>query len=90
MAKAQYDHGTLKKIDYQTLQINLANKESQLHQQQTQYNEQLTRFNYLVGLPATANTLLQDDPALVNKLLIPENEVPQRAELKLYQQLHLV
>lgn len=60
VAKAQYEHGTLKRIDYESLEINTANKSSQLNQYQTQYNDQLAHFNYLLGIPASNQTIISD------------------------------
>src|SRR5690349_16276823 len=51
IAKAQYENGVIKGIDYQTLQINVSNKEASLSQLQTEYMNQLADFNYLLGLP---------------------------------------
>src|SRR4030095_4747587 len=41
IAKAQFENGTLKRIDYESLEINTANKQSYLNQLQTNYNDQL-------------------------------------------------
>ncbi len=60
VAKAQYENGTLKRIDYESLEINVANKLSQLSQYQTQYNDQLAHFNYLLGIPASNQTIISD------------------------------
>jgi outer membrane protein len=87
VARAQFEQGLLKKIDYQTLQINLANKQSQLDQYRTRYSEQLTYFNYLLGLPANAETVIGSDYSHVNTLVIPANEVTSRIDLRLYQQM---
>ncbi len=46
--------GVLKRIDYESLQINAANIQSQLNQLQSQYKEQLAYFKYQLGLPADA------------------------------------
>jgi outer membrane protein len=54
IAKAQYETGVLKRIDFESLQINAANIQSQLDQWQTKYNQQLAYFKYLLGLPANA------------------------------------
>ena len=60
IAKAQYENGLLKKIDHQSLEINVANMLSQLNQLQTQYKEQLAYFNYLLGIPAANETAISD------------------------------
>lgn len=61
IAKAQYENGVLKKIDYESLQINVANMLSQLNQLQTQYKAQLAYFNYLLGIPAANETAISDN-----------------------------
>lgn len=58
IAKAQYENGTLKRIDYESLEINVANTKSNLNQLQTQYNDQLAYLNYLLGLPAATETVI--------------------------------
>ncbi|MFT3683261.1 MAG: TolC family protein [Ferruginibacter sp.] len=60
IAKGQYENGVLKKVDYESLQINVANMLSQLNQLQTEYKGQLAYFNYLLGLPAAAETVISD------------------------------
>ncbi|HEX7845272.1 MAG TPA: TolC family protein [Chitinophagaceae bacterium] len=60
IAKAQFENGLLKRIDYESLEINVANKQSSLNQLKTQYNDQLAYFNYLLGLPVTAQTFIED------------------------------
>ena len=56
IAKAQFENGTIKRIDYESLDINVANKKSFLNQLQTQYRDQHAYFNYLLGLPASSET----------------------------------
>ena len=60
IAKAQFENGVLKRIDYESLQINVANKKSQLDQLITQYNQQLDFFKYLLGIPMTSTISIQD------------------------------
>ncbi len=60
ISKAQFENGTLKKIDYESIEINTANKQSYLHQLQTDYNDQLANFNYLLGIPADTKTIIDD------------------------------
>jgi outer membrane protein TolC len=60
IAKAQYENGIIKGIDYQTLQINVSNKESNLKQLETEYLNQLADFNYLLGLPADTKLIISD------------------------------
>lgn len=87
IAKAQYENGVLKKIDYQALQINLANKQSLLDQQQTRYKEQLAYFNYLLGLPVSSETTIVRDYSAVRSLELPQTEIASRTDIKLYHQL---
>ena len=87
VAKAQYESGTLKKIDYQTLQINLANQQSRLDQYRTQYSEQLAYFNYLLGLPANAATAIEKDSGRAGDLEIPTTEALNRFDIHLYRQM---
>jgi len=61
IAKAQFDNGVLKRIDFESLQINAANIQSQLDQWQTKYNQQLAYFKYLLGLPANAAISVTND-----------------------------
>jgi outer membrane protein len=60
IAKAQFDNGVLKRIDYESLEINAANKLSQLTQLQSKYTEQLTYFKYLLGIPAESIIAIDD------------------------------
>lgn len=61
IAKAQYESGVLKRIDFESLQINAANIQSQLDQWQTKYNQQLAYFKYLLGVPANASITIAND-----------------------------
>jgi outer membrane protein len=61
IAKAQFENGVLKRIDFESLQINAANIQSQLDQWQTKYNQQLAYFKYLLGLPANAAISIAND-----------------------------
>lgn len=87
ISKAQYENGLLKRIDYESLEINVANLESQLNQLQTDYNDQLAYFNYLLGLPADTATIISD--SIAADLGIPEvgNYLSQRQDIKLSSQL---
>lgn len=87
ISKAQYEHGVLKRIDYESLEINVANLESQLNQLQTEYNDQLAYFNYLLGLPANNETLIGD--SITADLGIPEsgNHLSQRQDIRLSSQM---
>ena len=87
IAKAQYEQGTLKRIDYESLQINAANKRSYLNQLQTQYNDQLAKFNYLLGLPAETQTLISESIPQVSNAFDAGNSSLQREDIRLYSQL---
>ena len=63
IAKAQYESGVLKRIDFESLQINAANIQSQLDQWQTKYDQQLVYFKYLLGLPANATVTITNELA---------------------------
>jgi outer membrane protein len=87
IAKAQYENGILKRIDYESLEINVANTKSYLNQLQTQYNDQLAHFNYLLGIPASSQTII--DANISQDLRPVENSVDllQRADLRLSNQM---
>lgn len=87
IAKAQYEHGTLKRIDLESLQINAANKRSYLNQLQTQYNDQLAKFNYLLGIPAETQTLISDSIPQVSNAFDAAGSIVQREDIRLYSQL---
>ncbi len=87
IAKAQYDNGTLKRIDYESLQINTANKESYLNQLQTDYNNQLANFNYLLGIPAESKTTIDENVTLMNTAIESGNIFLQREDIHLSDQL---
>ncbi len=83
IAKAQYENGTLKRIDYETLEINVANKQSQLSQLETQYNEQLAYFNYLIGIPASNQTVISDSLPTASYSPEENGNVLQREDIRL-------
>jgi outer membrane protein TolC len=88
IAKAQFENGTLKRIDYESLQINVANKQSQLSQYQTQYDEHLYYFKYLLGVPADAALNINDSITLLPGLVInAENSFLQRDDIHLTKQM---
>jgi len=87
IAKAQYENGTLKRIDYESLEINTANKESYLNQLQTDYNDQLANFNYLLGLPAETKTIIDDSIPTIDDAIEPGNIYTQREDINLSRQL---
>ena len=88
VAKAQFEHGTLKRIDYESLQINVANKESQLDQLTTQYNEQLDFFKYLLGLPVTDPLSISNHIVSLSMPTEPTgSQLLNREDIHLYNQL---
>lgn len=87
VAKAQYENGILKKIDYESLQINVANTESHLYQLQTQYNDQLAKFNYLLGIPPATQTVIDDRISADLRNLDGTDYLTQREDIRLSYQL---
>lgn len=88
IAKAQFENGMLKRIDYESLQINVANKQSQLDQYTTQYAEQLDYFKHLLGLPATSALALSETLTLPALQAAQDNaQLARRMDLHLYSQL---
>lgn len=88
VAKAQFEHGTLKRIDYESLQINVANKESQLDQLTTRYNEQLDYFKYLLGLPVADKLSISDSIVSLSAQIDPNGtQWLKREDIHLYNQL---
>ena len=87
IAKAQYELGTLKRIDYESLEINVANTKSQLNKLQTQYNDQLAYFNYLLGLPASAQTVIDDNIAQDLRPVESGDPLLQRTDIRLSAQM---
>ena len=83
ISKAQYENGTLKKIDYESIEINTANKQSYLHQLQTNYNDQLANFNYLLGIPADTKTVIDDNISNVSTAIDAGNILMQREDIRL-------
>jgi outer membrane protein TolC len=86
-SKAQYEQGTLKKIDYQSLEINVRNKLSYLQQLQSQYTEQLAGFNYLLGIPAGNLTVIDENRSRTTDSIVAGNLLTQREDLHLSRQL---
>lgn len=83
ISKAQFENGTLKKIDYESIGINTANKQSYLHQLQTDYNAQLSNFNYLLGIPADTKTIIDDSIPQVSSIIDAGNILSQREDILL-------
>lgn len=88
IAKAQFENGTLKRIEYETLEINVANKQSQLSQNQTQYDRQLYYFKYLLGLSADTQININDNIALLPQTsIMGESSFMQREDIHLTNQM---
>jgi len=87
IAKAQYEAGVLKRIDFESLQINAANIQSQLDQWQTKYNQQLVYFKYLLGLPASAVVNVANDITRIPQSLQGGARLWDREDVHLYRQL---
>jgi outer membrane protein len=87
VAKAQYEHDLLRKIDYESLEINTANKQSSLNQLQTDYNDHLAYFNYLLGLHPATQTVIDDRLPQHLHYDDPGKSLSQRTDIRLYQQL---
>jgi outer membrane protein TolC len=88
IAKAQYESGVLKRIDFESLQINAANIQSQLNQLQSQYKEQLAYFKYQLGLPADAHvTITEDISKGAPELVRGGAQLSDRQDIYLYRQL---
>jgi outer membrane protein TolC len=87
IAKAQFEHGILKRIDYESLQINVANKESELNQQITQYSERLDFFKYLLGLPVNTPLTVNDSISSLATHLSKEANLLSREDLRLSYQM---
>ncbi len=85
IAKAQFENGTLKKIDYETLEINVASSESQLNLLRTSYNQQLDYFKYLLAIPASAQLSIEDSIMQVSTMLLSD-DILKREDLHLSQQ----
>jgi outer membrane protein len=88
IAKAQYETGVLKRIDFESLQINAANIQSQLDQWQTKYNQQLVYFKYLLGVPASSTIAVTNDLTLANgSVQSGGTRLWDREDVHLYRQL---
>jgi outer membrane protein TolC len=87
IAKAQYENGIMKRIDYESLDINVANKESYLNQLNTQYKDQLAYFNYLLGVPASTETTIENIVTANVDTFVGITSVVQREDIHLSHQL---
>jgi outer membrane protein TolC len=65
ISKAQFENGVLKRIDYESLQINAANKQSELDQLQTKQTEQLAYFKYLLGVPVSTDININEPGGII-------------------------
>jgi outer membrane protein len=83
IAKAQFENGVLKRIDYESLQINTANKQSYLNNLETQYKDQLAYFNYLLGLPAENQTAIDGNLPETIHYTAADKSILQRADIRL-------
>jgi outer membrane protein len=89
IAKAQHENGLVKRIDYESLEINVANKQSSLNQLKTQYNDQLAYFNYLLGLPVATETVIEDRISADVRPVDGSGSVLQREDIRLSNQMIL-
>lgn len=87
IAQAQVEQGVLKKVDFESLQINLANTDSRLQQLETQYTDQLTYLNYLLGLQASLPTLISKVDESSLKAADPVRNLQQREDVRLSHQM---
>ncbi len=87
IAQAQVEQGVLKKVDFESLQINLANTDSRLQQLETQYTDQLTYLNYLLGLQASLPTLISKVDESSLKTADPVRNLQQREDIRLSHQM---
>lgn len=87
IATAQYEHGVIKGIDYQTLQINVSNKEARLKQLETEYLNQLADFNYLLGLPANTKLSISDSLSTTDMLPKQTKQTLLRNDILLSRQM---
>lgn len=87
ITKSQFEAGTAKRIDYESLQINVANKQSQLNQLLTQYNEQMEYFKYFLGVPAASEVIISEQIVFLPEIKTGESNLRARNDLRLYQQL---
>lgn len=85
---AQVESGVLKRIDFESLQISAANKQSQLNGYQSKYDVQLAYFKYLLGVPADAAVIIEKDiKDLSETLVVGSNKIYYREDLHLNRQL---
>lgn len=86
ITRAQFESGTVKRIDLETVEINVANKQSQLNQLLTQYNEQLEYFKYFLGVQSSATIVISDEIAFLPELKHSENDWRDREDITLFHQ----
>lgn len=88
ISKAQVENGTLKRIDLESLEINAANKESQLNQYQSSYDVQLANFKYLLGISPEEALVIESevkDPS--SDITASNSQLYNREDLHLNRQL---
>lgn len=88
IAKEQFTNGILKRVDYESLEINTANLLSQLNQLNAGYEEQLTYFKYLLGIPVNTDiNIAADTENNTETLLLTGDELSARQDIRLYRQM---
>lgn len=86
ITKAQFAEGTVKRLDFESLQISVANKLSQLNQLETQYNEQLDYFKYFLGVSASTAIVISDKVTFLPDIPATQRNLSTRTDLVLNQQ----
>lgn len=88
ITKGQYESGVAKRIDFETLEITVANKQSSLNQLITQYNEQLQYFKYFLGIPASQQISVNEQLSFLPELTTNQAlNFAARQDIRLYGQL---
>lgn len=88
IAKEQFSNGILKRIDYESLEINTANLLSQLNQLNAGYDEQLTYFKYLLGVPVGTDISISTEIKSHAEILsLADDELSSRQDIRLYRQM---
>ncbi len=87
IAQAQVEQGVLKRVDFESLQINLANTDSKLQQLETQYTDQLTYLNYLLGMQASLPTKISPVDETSLKADDAVKNLQQREDIRLSYQM---
>jgi len=88
ITKAQVENGTVKRIDYESLQINAANKQSQLNELQSAYDTQLAYFKYLLGIsPDSSIAIEYRIESISTNMANADNKIYNREDIHLNRQL---